>query len=152
MLSVINRDDSPRETNSLLLGLYSLLMAESRLQYRGCPPAAFCLFWPTADDMFPRAYVETYEREHTGCSGKIVFFLNSLQPLPRLHCCKRPSKLSTQCECTVTPFLLVIFCTTNSSRVLAREGWQTFENYWEKTQYLMNTLYIRTICPGNSTR
>ena len=100
--SVINRDDSPRETNSLLLGLYSLLMAESRLQYRVCP-AAFCLFWPTAGDMFPHAYVETYEREHTGCSGKIVFFLNSLQPLPRLHCCKRPSKLSTQCECTVTP-------------------------------------------------
>ena len=40
----------------------------------------------------------------TGCSGKIVFFHNSLQPLPRLHCCKRPSKqLSTQCECTVSP-------------------------------------------------
>ena len=59
-------------------------MAESRLQYRVCP-AAFCLFWLTADDMFPHAYEETYEREHTGCSGKIVFFLNSLQPLPRLH-------------------------------------------------------------------
>ena len=29
----------------------------------------------------------------TGCSGKIVFFHNSLQPLPRLHRCKRPSKL-----------------------------------------------------------
>ena len=43
--------------------------------------------------------------EVTGCSGKIVFFHNSLQPLPRLHRCKRPSntKLSTQCECTVTP-------------------------------------------------
>ena len=39
----------------------------------------------------------------TGFSGKIVFFHNSLQPLPRLHRCKRPSKLSTQCECTVTP-------------------------------------------------
>ena len=34
---------------------------------------------------------------------KIVFFHNSLQPLPRLHRCKRPSKLSTQCECTVIP-------------------------------------------------
>ena len=30
-------------------------------------------------------------------------FHNSLQPLPRLHDCKRPSKLSTQCKCTVTP-------------------------------------------------
>ena len=36
-----------------------------------------------------------------GCSGKIVFFHNSLQPLPRLHRCKRPSQLSTQCECKV---------------------------------------------------
>ena len=39
----------------------------------------------------------------TGCSGKIVFLHNSLRPLPHLHSCKRPSKLSTQCECTVTP-------------------------------------------------
>ena len=38
-------------------------------------------------------------------------------------------------------YWLVIFWTTNSSRVLAREGWQTFENSWKKTQYLMNTLY-----------
>ena len=42
-------------------------------------------------------------RWSTGCSGKIVFFHNLLQPLPRLHRCKRPWKLSTQCECTVTP-------------------------------------------------
>ena len=40
---------------------------------------------------------------YTGCSRKIVFFHNSLQPLPRLHLCKRHSKLSTQCECTVNP-------------------------------------------------
>ena len=40
---------------------------------------------------------------NTGCSEKIVFFQNSLLPLPRLHRCKRPSKLSTKCECTVTP-------------------------------------------------
>ena len=39
----------------------------------------------------------------TGCSVKIVFFQNSLQPLPRLHRSKRPSMFSTQCECTVTP-------------------------------------------------
>ena len=38
-------------------------------------------------------------------------------------------------------YWLVIFCTTNSSRVLARESWQTFENSWKITQYLMNTLY-----------
>ena len=35
----------------------------------------------------------------TGCSGEIVFFFHkALQPLPSLHRCKRPSKLSTQCE------------------------------------------------------
>ena len=39
----------------------------------------------------------------TRCSGKNVFFHNSPQPLPRLHRCKRPSKPSMQCECTVTP-------------------------------------------------
>ena len=39
----------------------------------------------------------------TGFSGKIVFFHNSLQSLPRIHRCKRPSKLSTQCENAVTP-------------------------------------------------
>ena len=41
---------------------------------------------------------------YAGCSGKIVFYHNSLQPLPRLHHrCKRPSELSPQCERTVTP-------------------------------------------------
>ena len=29
-------------------------------------------------------------------------------------------------------YWLVIFCATNSSRVLARERWQAFENSWEK--------------------
>ena len=38
-----------------------------------------------------------------GFPEKIVNFHNSLHPLPRLHGCKRPSKISTQCECTVTP-------------------------------------------------
>ena len=39
---------------------------------------------------------------------------------------------------------LVIFCTTNSSRVQSWERWQTFENSWKKTQYLTNTLYQPT--------
>ena len=38
-----------------------------------------------------------------GVQEKLCFFHNSLQPLPRLHRCKRPSKISTQCEWTVTP-------------------------------------------------
>ena len=32
------------------------------------------------------------------------------------------------------------FTATNSSRVLERERWQTFENIWRKTQHFMNTL------------
>ena len=39
-------------------------------------------------------------------------------------------------------YWLIIFCTTNRSRVLARERWQTFENSWKKTQHLMNNLFI----------
>ena len=39
-------------------------------------------------------------------------------------------------------YWLVNFCKTNSSRVLAKERLQTFENSWKKTQYLNNTLYI----------
>ena len=68
----------------------------------------------------------------TGCSGKNVFFHSSLQPLSRLHRCESPPKLSKPCECTVTPIGWLIFCTTNRSRVLTRERWQTFENSWEK--------------------
>ena len=53
-------------------------------------------------NMLQRSFQNSFGK-HTGCSGKIFFFHNSLQPLPRLHRCKRPTKLSTQFECTVTP-------------------------------------------------
>ena len=68
---------------------------------------------------------------------KLCFFHNSLQPLPRLHRCQTPSKLST-IRVYSHSYWLVIFCTTNCSRVLGRERWQTFENSWKKTQYFMN--------------
>ena len=45
-----------------------------------------------------------------------VFFTIHCNPPPRLHRWKRPSKLSTQCECTVTPNGWYFFFTTNSSR------------------------------------
>ena len=74
-----------------------------------------------------------------------LLFHNSLQPLPRLHRCKRPSKLSLDAmRVYIHSYWPVIFCTTNSSRVLARERLQTFENSWKKMQYLMNTLYVRS--------
>ena len=50
---------------------------------------------------------------------------------------------STHRSASVQSLLLAGLCTTNSSRVLARERWQSFENSWEKTQYLMNTPYLQ---------
>ena len=50
---------------------------------------------------------------------KLFFFHNSLQPLLRLHRCKRPSKLSTRCECTVTPIGWIFFAQT-----IAAECWR----------------------------
>ena len=75
---------------------------------------------------------------HTGCSGKIVFFHSSLQPLPRLHIAARDLQNSQRSASVQSLLWAGLFCTTNSRRVLARERWQTFDNYWEKTQYLMN--------------
>ena len=72
-----------------------------------------------------------------GGHEKCCFFHNSLQPLPRLHRFKALNTMKVYSH----SYWLVIFCTTNSSRVLVRERWQTFENSWKKTQYLMNTLY-----------
>ena len=68
-----------------------------------------------------------------------MFFHNSLQPLPRLHGCKRPSKLSTQCECTELILAGYFFL-----QPIAAECWergQIFKNSWKKTQYLKNPLY-----------
>ena len=72
-----------------------------------------------------------------------MFFHNSLQPLPRLH--QETFKALNAMQVYSHSYWLVIFCTTNSSRVLARERWQTFENSWKKTQYLMNTLYVHIV-------
>ena len=55
-------------------------------------------------DCLAMSYIICYRVFRKNC----VFFHNSLQPIPRLHCC-RPSKLSTQCDCTVTPIGWVIF-------------------------------------------
>ena len=69
----------------------------------------------------------------TGCLGKIVFFSQFTATPPRLHRCKRPSKLSNAIRVYSPSYWLEIFCTTNSSRVLARKRWQTFENCWKNT-------------------
>ena len=75
----------------------------------------------------------------TGCSWKVEFFHNSLQP--RQYRCNRPPKLSTQCECTFTP--IGWYSLDNQLQPSAGEGerWQTFENSWNRTQYFINILY-----------
>ena len=52
-----------------------------------------------------------------GVQENLCFFHNSLQPLHRLHRCKGPPKLSTQCECTAT-----CNCTTNAECWRGRGG------------------------------
>ena len=49
-------------------------------------------------------------------------------------------------------YWLAISWTTNNSPLLARERLQSFENSWQKTQYLMNTLYntVHLYSPVNS--
>ena len=65
---------------------------------------------------------------------KNCVFHNSLQPLPRLHRCKRPSKLSNAMRVYSHSCWLVTFCTTNSSQVLVRQRLQNIENSWENKQ------------------
>ena len=69
---------------------------------------------------------------NTGWSGKIVFFHNSLQPLPGLHRCKRPSKHSYWMVFFVQPITAKCWCGRGGKllRILEKK-------------YLMNTLYIR---------
>jgi len=63
----------------------------------------------------------------TGCSGKIVFFPNSLRAL---HV---EEQLIPQDIRVYSHSLLVgHFCTANSSPVLAKERSQNIENSWKK--------------------
>ena len=60
-------------------------------------------FSSIARNLLDRAEKKSLDMDRYRVFRKNLFFHNSLQPLPRLNRCKRPSKLSTQCECTVTP-------------------------------------------------
>ena len=53
------------------------------------------------------------------------FFHSSMQPFLRLHIAIRDLQCS---QCVRSLLLAGLFCTTNSSRVIARKRWQTFEN------------------------
>ena len=70
----------------------------------------------------------------TGCSRNCVFFtIHSNSPPPP----SSPTSLLEAFKALIAirvyshSYWLVIFCTANSSRVLARERWQSFENSWK---------------------
>ena len=74
------------------------------------------------------------DASYTWCSGKMVFFHYSLQP-PSLAYIAVRGLQSSQHNTSVQSLLLAgYFCTINSSRVLVRKRWQTFENSWKKNQ------------------
>ena len=67
----------------------------------------------------------------TGCSGKMCFFTIHCNP-SFANIALRDLQSSQRIASVQHSYWLVIFCTTNSSRVLARERWQTFENSLKK--------------------
>ena len=67
----------------------------------------------------------------TGCSEKVVFFHNWLQPLPSPTSLWEIFKALNEMRVYSHSYWMLTFCTTNSSRVLARQRWQTFENNWK---------------------
>ena len=85
-------------------------------------PKAFICFNPRS---FHRIIIGWFGMLRVVQGVQDFFFHHSHQPLPRIHRCQRPLKLSTQCECTVTTIGWLCF-------VLAREWWQTLKNSWKK--------------------
>ena len=69
-------------------------------------------------------------KEYTGCSGKIVFFTIHCSPSLAYIVVRVLQSSQRKASVYSHSYWLAIFCTTNSSRVLARERWQTFENSW----------------------
>ena len=59
---------------------------------------------------------------------KLCFFINHCNPSFAYISLKEIYKALKAMRVYSHSYWLVIFCTTNSSRVLARERWQTFEN------------------------
>ena len=79
----------------------------------------------------------------TGCSLKIVFFPNLLQPI---SCMQEISSSDLRSECTVTLIGWPFFVQPIAAGALRGRGRKKFKILGEKTQYLMNTLYLTTVC------
>merc|ERR1712049_5940 len=82
---------------------------------------------------------------------KIVFFF-TIHSNPSLAYIAVRELQSSQRNASVQSLLLAgSFCTTNDSRVLARERWQTFGNSWKKTQYLIEgVVYVLAAVASNA--
>ena len=113
-------------------------------------PIFCCTCPPTVNSIQLKKQVFNYQKisslsvlkslDIQGAQEKLCWFHNSLHP-SLAYIAVKTFKAFNAMRVYSRSYWLVIFCTTNSSRVLARERWQTCENSWKKTQYLMNTLY-----------
>ena len=74
--------------------------------------------------------VVDFGSEVQGVQEKLCFFIIFCNPSIAYIAVR--ALQSSQRNVSVQSLLLVIFCTPNSSRVLARERWQTCENSWKK--------------------
>ena len=79
----------------------------------------------------PNLLSDDIREKNTVCLGKIVFFHNSLQPLPRLHRYKRPLKLSKHCECK-SLLLAGIFLYNQQQPSAGEEEVANFREFLEK--------------------
>ena len=79
---------------------------------------------------------------YTRMFGKNCVFLQFTATPPRLHRCQRPSKLSTQCECTVNPPGWYFFVHHITAECWRGRGDKLSIFFGKETQYLMNTLYV----------
>ena len=74
------------------------------------------------------AVIRSCKNQLQGVQKKLCFFTIQCNPSLAYNVVKDLQRNASRSH------WLVIFCTTNSSRVLARERWQTFENSWKITQ------------------
>ena len=94
------------------------------------------------DPWHRRPHSRKPKKDIQGVQEKLCFFHISLQPLPRLHRCKRPIKLSKQCKCTVTPIGWQYFGQPITAQCWPRSGLKTLKILGKKTQIFLNTLYM----------
>ena len=114
----------------LLVVIEVNFLSEVTLSFRITPNSNNALFYPLKEtflNLLSHNFVLTNGYfKLSPYSPKVTLSLSHSQSLAGHH---QPKRLYSH------SYWLVIFCTTNSSRVLARERWQTVENSWKISQY-----------------